>query len=201
MGGGSWPNERSPGKNPAGCLAERRAMISLAHRTMIHLSPTDLIRTAAAAGFDAVGFPLVPVRDDEPAYRMLDDAAVVDAIAGSPRGARDRVCSTSSWCGSNPRNAGRRLPAHVRGGGAPGGRASSCAITTDDDESRVAAHLAEPGWGSANRSAWGIALEFMARWGLRSPDAAARNIWACAAAHPGERASWPTRRTFTTADR
>jgi sugar phosphate isomerase/epimerase len=155
-------------------------MISLAHRTMIDLSPTDLIRTAAAAGFDAVGFPLVPVRDDEPTYRMLDDAAVVDAtLAGLAAHGVAVLDIELVRIEPQTRAADYRRMFDV---GARLGARFVCAIATDGDESRVAAHLAEL-CAEAQPFGLGIALEFMARWGLRSLDAAQRVVRA--AAHPG----------------
>lgn len=35
-------------------------MISLAHGTLLHLAPPELIRVAAASGFDAVGLRTLP---------------------------------------------------------------------------------------------------------------------------------------------
>jgi sugar phosphate isomerase/epimerase len=47
-------------------------VISLPHRTMLDLSPPELVRVAAGAGFQAVGFPLIPVLASERAWRLLE---------------------------------------------------------------------------------------------------------------------------------
>lgn len=48
-------------------------LLSLAHLTAIDLSPPDLIREAAQAGFDAVGLRLIRVTDTSPGYPLMYD--------------------------------------------------------------------------------------------------------------------------------
>ena len=50
--------------------------ISLAHLTLLHLSPPELIRVAAGAGYDFVGLRLLPATPGGPAY-LLGDAPMV----------------------------------------------------------------------------------------------------------------------------
>jgi sugar phosphate isomerase/epimerase len=155
-------------------------MISLAHRTMIDLSPTDLIRTAAGAGFDAVGFPLVPVRDDEPTYHLLDDpVAVRDTVAALAEHGVGVLDVELVRIEPATRAADYRRMFEV---GAELGAWFVVAIATDDDESRIATNLAAL---CAEAAPFGlrVALEFMPRWGVRTLAAAQRIV--TAAAHPG----------------
>lgn len=50
-------------------------LLSLAHLTAIDLAPPDLIRSAAEAGFDAVGLRLIRVTDTSPGYPLMHDRA------------------------------------------------------------------------------------------------------------------------------
>ena len=54
-------------------------MLSLAHLTAIDLAPPQLIRSAAAAGFDAVGLRLIRVTDTSPGYPLMTDRAMMQA--------------------------------------------------------------------------------------------------------------------------
>ncbi len=148
-------------------------MISLPHRTLIELPPDELVRVAAETGFDAVGFPLIPVRDDEPAWRMLEHPAVLDTVLDALAEHRVGVLDIE-LVRIEPQmqvsayrrmfEAGRRLGARF-----------VVAIAFDDDESRVAAHLAEL---CAEAAPYGlrIALEFMDRCGIRTLAAARRIV-------------------------
>ncbi|MGY6703540.1 sugar phosphate isomerase/epimerase family protein [Roseinatronobacter sp.] len=53
--------------------------LSLAHLSAISVSPPDLVRAAADAGFDAVGLRLLRVTKDSPGYPLMDDAALMRA--------------------------------------------------------------------------------------------------------------------------
>jgi sugar phosphate isomerase/epimerase len=47
--------------------------LSLAHLSVLDLSPPQVVATAAAAGFDAVGLRLMPARDGEAAHPVIGD--------------------------------------------------------------------------------------------------------------------------------
>jgi sugar phosphate isomerase/epimerase len=52
---------------------------SLAHLTAIVLSPPELIRVAARAGYQSVGLRLIAVTPDSPGYPLMDDPAAMRA--------------------------------------------------------------------------------------------------------------------------
>ena len=52
-------------------------MISLPQFTLLHLEPPELVRVAAATGFDAVGFRLLPWIEGETAYSLLGDSKLL----------------------------------------------------------------------------------------------------------------------------
>jgi sugar phosphate isomerase/epimerase len=52
---------------------------SLAHLTAIVLSPLELIRLAARAGYQSVGLRLIAVTPDSPGYPLMDDPAAMRA--------------------------------------------------------------------------------------------------------------------------
>lgn len=54
-------------------------LLSLAHLTAIDLPPPDLVRLAAATGFDAVGLRLIRVTDTSPGYPLMHDPAMMRA--------------------------------------------------------------------------------------------------------------------------
>jgi sugar phosphate isomerase/epimerase len=138
------------------------------------------VRTAAAAGFDAVGFPLVPVRDDEPAWRMLEDEPVVTAtIAALAEHGVEVLDIELVRIEATTRAAEYRRMFEV---GARLGARFVVAIAIDDDESRIATHLAEL-CAEAAPFDLRVAMEFMPRWGVRTLAAAQRIV--TAAGHPG----------------
>ena len=51
--------------------------ISLAHLTVIGLAPPEMIRLAAATGYDAVGLRLLRVTDTSPGYPLHEDPAML----------------------------------------------------------------------------------------------------------------------------
>jgi len=52
-------------------------VFSLAHLTVLQLSPPDLIRLAARTGYQAVGLRLIAVTDTSPGYPLMDDATAM----------------------------------------------------------------------------------------------------------------------------
>jgi len=52
-------------------------IFSLAHLTVIQLSPPELIRLAARTGYQAVGLRLIAVTDTSPGYPLMDDATAM----------------------------------------------------------------------------------------------------------------------------
>ena len=155
-------------------------MISLAHRTMIDLAPTELVRVAAAAGFDAVGFPLVPVRDDEPAWRMLEDSRVLTETVAA-LGSHGVAVLDIELVRIEATTRAAEFRRMFEAGAALGAR-FVVAIATDDDESRIANTLADL---CTEAAPFGlrVALEFMPRFGVRTLDAAQRIVKATG--HPG----------------
>ena len=56
-----------------------RRRFSLAHLTVIRLSPPQVIETAARTGYDTVGLRLIGGTDITPAYSLMDDKPLMRA--------------------------------------------------------------------------------------------------------------------------
>ncbi|UHJ61261.1 sugar phosphate isomerase/epimerase family protein [Vibrio furnissii] len=54
-------------------------MFSLAHLTVIHLTPDQMIEMAADIGYDAVGLRLIKVTDNSPGYPLMEDKRMMRA--------------------------------------------------------------------------------------------------------------------------
>jgi sugar phosphate isomerase/epimerase len=52
---------------------------SLAHLTVLSLSPPEVVRVAARTGYQAVGLRLIKVTDQSPGYPLMQDAAMMRA--------------------------------------------------------------------------------------------------------------------------
>jgi sugar phosphate isomerase/epimerase len=162
---------------PKGASLNART-ISLAHRTMIDLSPPEVVRVAARAGFDAVGFPLVPVRDDEPAWRLLEDPRVF-AETKAALDAHGVDVLDVELVRIEPQTRARDYRSMFEMGARLGAH-FVVAIAIDDDASRITAHLSEL-CTEAEPFGLRVALEFMARWGINTLARARRIV---EAAHP-----------------
>ena len=133
-------------------------MISLPHRSMIELSPPELVRVAARAGFDGVGFPLLPVLESEPKWRVLEDTAVraetLRALEQENIGVLDVELVTL-----RPEvRTGEYLPLFEAA--AQLGAQFVTVTTVDDDEARVTAHFAAL-CAEAAQFSLRLGLEFM----------------------------------------
>lgn len=53
--------------------------VSLAHLTVLGLTPPEMIRVAAECGYDAVGLRLIAVTETTPGYPLMDDPAMMRA--------------------------------------------------------------------------------------------------------------------------
>jgi sugar phosphate isomerase/epimerase len=52
-------------------------VFSLAHLTVLDLSPTEAVRVAARTGYQCVGLRLIAVTDTTPGYPLMDDPAMM----------------------------------------------------------------------------------------------------------------------------
>ena len=57
--------------------------LSLAALTVLELSPVEMVRCAAAAGYSHVGLRLLPATPDEPVWDMVGDTALVREVAAA----------------------------------------------------------------------------------------------------------------------
>jgi len=53
--------------------------VSLAHLTVLGLPPPEVVRVAARTGYDSVGLRLLAATETSPAYRLMDDPAMLRA--------------------------------------------------------------------------------------------------------------------------
>lgn len=149
------------------------ATISLAHGTLLELAPPDLVRVAADAGFDAVGLRVAPWLPNETAYAVLGNdkllTATTEALARHGLVVLDieviRIEAGTHAADFRPIfEAGARLGARY-----------VLAVAMDPDEARAAQRYAEV---CAEAAPFGlrVVLEFMARGGIRTLDAACRVV-------------------------
>jgi sugar phosphate isomerase/epimerase len=54
-----------------------RADLSLAHLTVLSLSPPETVHVASRTGYRAVGLRLLPASNDSPSYPIMDDAVMM----------------------------------------------------------------------------------------------------------------------------
>ncbi|MFN3937029.1 MAG: sugar phosphate isomerase/epimerase family protein [Gemmobacter sp.] len=113
--------------------------LSLAHLSAIDLAPPDLIRAAAAAGFDAVGLRLLRVTPDSPGYPLMDDPAALRATQAALAGTGIAV-SDIEFLRITPDTDPAALGPMLDTGAALGAGHLICA-PYDDDRARLADRL------------------------------------------------------------
>ena len=115
-------------------------MLSLSHRSLIEVSPPELVRIDAGAGFDAVGFPVISGLPVE-SWNMLEDKALFAATEAALQRYPVKVldvevifieADTQAAAFCPLFEAGRKLGAQF-----------VVAVAMDDDEGRVARCLRE----------------------------------------------------------
>lgn len=150
-------------------------MISLAHPTLIDLTPPELVRVAAGTGFDAVNFRFVGLDAKTAASSALGDEAMLRetaaALASSGIVVLDveviRIEADTRAADFRPLfDAGARLGARY-----------VVAVAMDGDEARVAQRFGEL-CAEAEPFGLRVVLEFMMRGGIRTLAAAHRAVTA-----------------------
>jgi sugar phosphate isomerase/epimerase len=153
-------------------------LISLAHLTLLQLSPPELVTVAANAGFDAVGLRLLPAVPGEATYAPLTDRALLTATKRRLDALGVRLLDAEVIRlrpETEPRNyraffeAARELDARF-----------VLAISDDDEESRVASNL---NGLAALGAEYGlrVVLEFISYFGIRTLASAVRVVTASGA--------------------
>jgi sugar phosphate isomerase/epimerase len=72
-------------------MAPQKRALSLAHLTLLDVSPPDLVRIAAEAGFDAVGIRVQAAHANEEPWPMLGDSVMLSATEANLRSEGLRV--------------------------------------------------------------------------------------------------------------
>lgn len=148
-------------------------MISLAHPTLPSLTPPELVRVAAATGFDAVGCRVVGIDAKTAAASIFKDTALLRSTKAVLEGSGIVVLDVEVIAIQPDTRAADFRP--LFDAGARLGARYVVAVAMDANEERVTQHYAEL-CAEAEAFGLGVVLEFMMRGGIRTLEPAYRIV-------------------------
>jgi sugar phosphate isomerase/epimerase len=154
---------------PSRDALRRRRPLLLAHLTLLHVPPPDLVNIAARAGYDGVSLLVSPPSPNDRAavsYPMLGtESAMMREVLARLHGSDIAVHDVQGFRLKPDTRVADFLPMLEAGGRL--GASYAMAVSDDPDERRNADRLAELA-DNAGRFGMRVAIEFMAYSGIRS---------------------------------